>query len=464
MAGYERSLETAIRKESLQVLDDLASHFDHVPHGPWSDAPRMAVAIPIPSNKAHRPAGLFIAGISSRLGINEQYVSFLELLTAQVGSAIVNARAYEEERSRAQALAELDRAKTRFFSNVSHEFRTPLTLMLGPATDLLNSAQLSPPDRERAELIHRNALRLQKLVNSMLDFSRIEAGRVAAVYQPTDLGAYTRDLASAFRSATERAGLSLVIDAQLLHAPVYLDREMWEKIILNLLSNAFKHTFDGSIIVRIRDHGGTATVEVCDTGVGIAADELPRVFERFHRVANAQSRTHEGSGIGLALVQELVRRHGGRIDAASREGEGATFTVTIPFGTAHLPSDRIARQQDDQGYGQLSTRLDAMSYVEEALRWLPEAQSPDAGGGGTTTGADPSTDAARAHIEDVPLIVLADDNADMRDYVSRLLRERGWRVTTVSDGAAALAAVRKERPSLVLSDVNDECRGSTGLR
>ena len=325
--------------------------------------------------------------------------------------------------------------------------------MFGPATDLLTSAQLSAPDRERVELIHRNALRLQKLVNSMLDFSRIEAGRVAAVYQPIDLGAYTRDLASAFRSATERAGLSLVIDAQPLHAPVYLDREMWEKIILNLLSNAFKHTFDGSITVRIRDHGDSATVEVWDTGVGIAADELPRVFERFHRVANARSRTHEGSGIGLALVQELVRRHGGGIEAASREGEGATFTATVPFGTAHLPSDRIARQRDDQAFGQLSGRLDAMSYVEEALRWLPEPQGADDGSGCTTTGADPSTDAASAHIEDVPRIVLADDNADMRDYVSRLLRERGWRVTAVSDGAAALAAVRKERANLILSDV-----------
>ena len=453
VAGYEWSLDMAVREESLQVIGDLEARFDEVPPGPWSDAPRVAAALPIPSNKAHRPAGLLIAGISSRLAINEQYVGFLELLTAQIATAVVNARAFEEEKRRAEALAELDRAKTTFFSNVSHEFRTPLTLMLGPTADLLRAGHLDPADREHVELIHRNALRLQKLVNSMLDFSRIEAGRVAAMYQRTDVGAYTADLASAFRSAVERAGLKLVIDAQPLHAALYVDREMWEKIILNLLSNALKHTFAGSISVRIRDSNEVAIVDVIDTGVGIAAEQLPRIFERFHRVPNARSRTHEGTGIGLALVQELVRRHGGRIEVTSREGEGTTFTIAIPFGTAHLPPDRIA-WEDEAPRDLQSTRVDALSYVEEAMRWLPQA-APDSGGKPSTTGTDESTgDATSPRVAaDAPLIVLADDNADMRDYVARLLRGRGWRVTAVADGTAALAAVHAERPSVVLSDV-----------
>ncbi len=451
--GYEWQLQMAVAEESLQVIDGLASRFIEVPLGPWADPPHMAVAIPIPSNKAHRPAGLLIAGISSRLAINEQYVGFLELLTAQIATAIVNARGYEEERRRAEALAELDRAKTAFFSNVSHEFRTPLTLMLGPTADLLGSGRLPPEDRERVELIHRNALRLQKLVNSMLDFSRIEAGRVAAIYERTDLGACTSELASTFRSAIERAGLTLVIDAQPLHGAVYVDREMWEKIILNLLSNAFKHTFTGSITLRVRDSEQAAIVEVIDTGVGIAPEELPRVFERFHRVPNARSRTHEGSGIGLALVQELVRRHAGRIEATSREGEGTTFTISIPFGIAHLPSDRVAHEDRiarDQG----TTRVDAMSFVEEALRWLPETDAAPEGVGSAATPGEPSAEGGAPRVaENAPLIVLADDNADMRDYVARLLRGRGWRVTAVPDGAAALAVARRERPSLVLSDV-----------
>ena len=325
--------------------------------------------------------------------------------------------------------------------------------MLGPTTDLLGSGRLLPADREQVELVHRNALRLQKLVNSMLDFSRIEAGRVAAIYERTDLGACTGELASNFRSAIERAGLRLVIDAQPLHGGVYVDREMWEKIILNLISNAFKHTFAGSITVRVRDSEQAAIVEVIDTGVGIAPQELARVFERFHRVPNARSRTHEGSGIGLALVQELVRRHGGRIEATSREGEGTAFTISIPFGIAHLPADRVAHE-DRIARDQVATRVDAMSYVEEALRWLPP---PGATGDGFETTATPAHSSGEAGAprvaEDAPLIVLADDNADMRDYVARLLRGRGWRVTAVADGAAALAAARRERPSLVLSDV-----------
>ncbi len=378
------------------------------------------------------------------------------LLAAQIATAIANARAYEAEKQRAEELAELDRAKTAFFSNVSHEFRTPLTLMLGPAADLLANMAATPADRERLELIHRNALRLQKLVNSMLDFSRIEAGRVAASYEETDLAAFTAELASAFRSATERAGLALVVDAPPLPAPVYIDRDMWEKIVLNLLSNAFKHTFEGGITVRVRDAGAGVVVGVSDTGVGIAPDELPRVFERFHRVPNARSRTHEGTGIGLALVKELVRWHGGRVEVESRTGEGTTFTITIPYGTAHLPAHRLVEAGRAPPRQQGATRLGVLPYVEEALRLLPRPAPPDRGlrVGDAAIGAITSPAAETTlTANDVPRILLADDNADMREYVARLLNDRGWSVEAVGDGNAALAAARRTRPDLVLTNV-----------
>ena len=298
---------------------------------------------------------------------DDQYLSFFELGATQIAAAIANARAYEEERKRAEALAEIDRAKTLFFSNVSHEFRTPLTLMLGPLQDALASADLPAKERDRLRTAHRNSLRLLKLVNSLLDFSRIEAGRARATYESTDLAALTTDLASNFRSACERAGLSLVVDCPPVGEPVYVDRDMWEKIVLNLLSNAFKFTFEGEIAVRLRKVDDHVALSIHDSGVGIPEHESPRIFERFHRIDGQKSRTYEGSGIGLALVQELAKLHNGAIRVESVPGRGSTFTVTIPLGRLHLPSDRIGGERS-----KTSTAIHADAYVEEALGWLPD--------------------------------------------------------------------------------------------
>jgi signal transduction histidine kinase len=412
-----------------------------LPTGAWDRPPGQAVVLPITRPGQERAAGFLVVGVNPYRPLDQAYVGFLSLIAGQISSSLANARAHDEERRRAEALAELDRAKTTFFSNVSHELRTPLTLLLGPLDDVLRDDALPEATRDALRVAERNAMRLLRLVNSLLDFTRAEAGRVVAVYEPTDLSAYTAELASAFRSATERAGLALAVDAPSLGAPVYIDRDMWEKIILNLLSNAFKHTFDGTITVSVRDLENTVAVSVSDTGVGIAPDQLPRIFERFHRVANARSRTHEGTGIGLALVQELVRRHGGTIDVRSREGEGGgtTFTITIPHGTTHLPADRIGRP-DHPLVREPASRLGGVAaYVEESARMLPTTTQP--------TGENPAGEKGSARI------LLADDNADMRDYVSRLLRERGWEVEAVADGEAALAAIHRRRPDLVLSDV-----------
>src|SRR5215510_10753933 len=336
-------LAAAVQTATMQVVADLAARCEPVPPGPWSDPPQSAVVVPIRSHSAHQFAGLLVAGISARLRFDALYHSFLELVATQIATAVAHARAYEEERCRAEALAELDRAKTVFFSNVSHEFRTPLTLMLGPLEQALSAGDgaLHPQQRTELEVVHRNGLRLLKLVNTLLDFARIEAGRIEASYEPTDLAACTADLASVFRSAIERAGLRLVVDCPPLPEAVYVDRDMWEKIVLNLLSNAFKFTFAGEIAIRLSWGETHITLTVRDTGTGIPAHELPQIFERFHRIREARARTYEGAGIGLALVQELVRLHGGAITVASEVGVGTTFTVTIPTGSAHLPAERV---------------------------------------------------------------------------------------------------------------------------
>ncbi|WP_246162676.1 ATP-binding protein [Brasilonema sennae] len=364
----------------------------------------------------------------------------------------------EQERQRAESLAELDRAKTTFFSNVSHEFRTPLTLLLAPLQDALNdrTTPLAPPQRERLELAHRNTNRLRKLVNTLLDFSRIEAGRMEAVYEATDLALLTTELASVFRSAIERAGVRLIVDCPPLPEPVYVDREMWEKIVLNLVSNAFKFTFEGEIAVRLHlADQRHVKLQVEDTGTGISPEELPHLFERFYQIRGTKARTHQGSGIGLALVHELIRLNGGTVDVSSTIGQGTCFTVTIPLGTAHLPNDRISATRT-----QASTGIGADPYVQEAERWLPEEGNRERLTGNREQGAEEGGESAEeitpsspsSPLSPSPRILLVDDNADMRDYLTRILSEH-VQVQAVGDGAAALAAAQERVPDLVLSDV-----------
>ena len=334
------------------IVNDLSTAIDaHLPSGFWDKSPTQAIVIPIGIKGQEKPVGCIISALNPYRKYDEGYASFIELLAGQVSASLAGARAFEEERRRADALAEIDRAKTLFFSNVSHEFRTPLTLMLAPVQDALNdtsASALDPKQRQRLDVAQRNSQRLLRLVNTLLDFSRIEAGRANANFQPTDLSSFTAELASNFHSATEKAGLKLEIDCEPLPQRVPVDRDMWEKIVFNLLSNAFKFTFEGSISIRMHaaDDGRSAELVVRDTGVGIPSHELPRLFERFHRVENQKSRSFEGSGIGLALVQELVKLHGGSLVAESEVGKGSSFEVSIPFASAQS-ADRLDSEFDE---------------------------------------------------------------------------------------------------------------------
>ncbi|MCS0636877.1 SpoIIE family protein phosphatase [Streptomyces sp. LP05-1] len=494
--------------------------FEGLPAGAWPEPPRQALLVPL-LQQGDAPSGFLVAGLNRYRAVDDAYRGFVELAAGHVATGIASARSYQDQQRRAEELAELDRAKTTFFSNISHEFRTPLTLIMGPVEEL--RTRLAGADervREELEAVHRNGLRLSKLVNTLLDFSRIEAGRMRASYEPVDLAAVTAELASGFRSAMERAGLDYRVDCPPLDEPVHVDRSMWEKVVLNLLSNALKFTFEGSVTVSVRAaDGGGAVVTVTDTGIGVPAEEMPRLFERFHRIENARSRSHEGSGIGLALVSELVALHGGTIDAESTEGRGTRFTVRLPYGSGHLPADALT-----PGAGRTDATSAADPYVQEALRWLPDGR-PDAGRvesdtgkegndagkagdpdrpgeageagnagaalvpgtptggepGGVRTGGEPGgvrTDGVRTGgapaapdagepgavtspgsggYTPAPVaparVLIADDNADMRDYLARILRGAGYLVSAVEDGRAALDAARADAPDLVVSDV-----------
>ncbi|MET8944695.1 SpoIIE family protein phosphatase [Streptomyces sp. NPDC004542] len=429
--------------------------FAGLPAGDWPEPPAQALVVPLP-RQGSAPYGFLVAGLNRYRVLDDAYRGFVELAAGHIASGIGSARSYQAQQRRAEELAELDRAKTTFFSNISHEFRTPLTLIMGPVEDLRTRLadapeHLRPELRQELDLVHRNGLRLGKLVNTLLDFSRIEAGRMEARYEPVDLAVVTAELASVFRSAVEKAGLAFEVDCPSLDEPVYVDRGMWEKVVLNLLSNALKFTFDGAIRVGVRRAGPHAVVTVADTGIGVRAAEIPRLFERFHRIENARSRSNEGSGIGLALVRELVGLHSGEITAESTEGEGTAFTVRLPFGTAHLPAGSVL-----PGAGGTAASATADPYVQEALRWLPglgpgtgaeDTAVPTAVPAGTADGTAGPGPAVSARV------LVADDNADMREYLTRILTGAGYEVTTVTDGVEALHSARRATPDLVVSDV-----------
>ena len=424
------------------VVDDLSARFGLLPLSRWNGRLEQAIVLPLSRAAQSTPSAFLVAGLSPHRALDDRYRRFFHATADQVANVVANARAYEAEKKRAEALAEIDRAKTTFFSNVSHEFRTPLTLILGPVEDAL--ALPTPAlQSESLKAIHRSALRLLRLVNSLLDFARIEAGRMQLSRVRTDLATLTADLASSFRSLVERAGLKLVVECPRLSEPVYVDPAQWEKIVLNLISNAFKFTFQGEIVISLGAGADHVTLTVRDTGTGIPARELPHIFERFHRVEGAKGRSFEGTGIGLSLVQELVRLHGGAVRVASIEGQGSTFEVTIPTGSPNVSSARSV----DRAAPPVVTAV--APYLLEAGQWI---------GAGEAT-----FDASSIPMQDVsvtpdspsatrPRILVADDNADMRDYLARLLSAR-WRVEVVEDGQAALDSARANPPDLVLSDV-----------
>ncbi|WP_246572453.1 chemotaxis protein CheB [Kineosporia corallincola] len=415
------------------VLDDMTDRFRGHRVGDGQVVPREAVLYPLTGHADGDISGVLVLGAHPGTPLDVAYRAFLTLVGESVAAKAQEGHARHQEQQRLTQLAELDRAKTEFFSNVSHEFRTPLTLMLSPLEDLMQEAG-DPVAAPRAviDVVQRNAQRLLRLVNTMLDFSQIEAGRMRAQLVPTDLSSLTQEVSSMFRSTVENAGLELRVDTGPLPHPVQVDPEMWEKIVSNLLSNAFKFTWTGSIEITLRALPKHVELTVRDTGVGIAADQLPHLFKRFHRVHGIRGRTHEGAGIGLALVNELIRRHHGRVRLTSELEVGTTVTVWIPLNRRPVPGAVVPAAREP---GRL-----AAAMAEEALRW----------GEATDLVPVPDDREPAAPIPGARLLVV-DDNPDMRKYLVRLLQSR-WRVASAGDGSQALEQARRNPPDLVLTD------------
>ncbi len=429
-------------------LSGLESLRISLPAGFWGVSPNELMVLPIGQSGKQSGMGVLVAGVNRYKRLDDRYRSFLGLVAGQIAKSVADVRILDAERKRAESLAALDRAKTTFFSNISHELRTPLTLILSPLEDLIAHEKDFPPERAKEiEVIYRNALRLLKLVNTLLDFSRMEADRAKAHFQPVNLETTTAEIASVFRSAIEKAGLAFDVSCEDLGSDVYVDPQMWEKIVLNLISNAFKFTPEGKITIRLRKVDNRAELSVQDTGVGIPEAEMPRLFERFHRVEGTQGRTHEGTGIGLALVQELVKMHQGTIQTCSELGKGSRFVVSIPLGSSHLPKEQIAARTNSP-----ADNMTTQAYAQESLAWLREdGPPPDDVSSSRSIPMDFAPCGLEFGIQ--PLILLAEDNGDMCNYLRRVLNDQGYEVEAVPDGLTALETARRRRPDLILTDV-----------
>jgi signal transduction histidine kinase/ligand-binding sensor domain-containing protein/DNA-binding response OmpR family regulator len=358
--------------------------------------------------------------------------------------------------AQAMKLAELDQAKSRFFANVSHEFRTPLTLTIGPLEDLRArfTADAAGDDDalRKLNIALRNSRRLLRLVNQVLDAARLESGAMRLTTRPGNLATFLRGIASSFASLAEREGIAFEVRSETSEIPLDFDADALEKVFMNLLSNAFKFTPEGGRIEVVieRDGGdgdGAAVVHIADSGSGIPAADLPHVFERFYR-ADESRRARPGTGIGLSLVRELVELHGGTVAAESRAGEGTTFTVRLPLGDAHLATEQQAADAGEAGAdpapGVETPHHEALA--PEADEGAVEAPGPDDGL------ATPATGGPADVPDDVTTVLVVDDSTELRAFVREHLAAR-YRVAEASDGAEGLALACGLLPDLVISDL-----------
>ena len=380
-----------------------------------------------------------------------------------VATALRGLDRLEHERQRARALADLDAAKSTFFANVSHELRTPLTLISGPAHDALEDVGTPLPDvhRERVALIDRNSRRLISLVDRLLDLTRLEAGAVSPHPSETDVSAVTRALAAGFRPAIARAGLQFSESCATLTSPAFIDAEMFERIVLNLLSNAVKFTTEGSISIGLGPTQGGFEVSVSDTGVGIAAADVERIFERFQQLAPATGSSRGGgAGIGLSLTRELVELMGGRISVESELGVGSTFRVELPL-TMPVPQAGLRT-------GQSISKRSLESFVDEVTLQLAAADAsadlappatsvapprpPQRPVPGPPTAGTPAASTAASTAASKPRLLIVEDHPELRSYLADALAD-DYEVTTAADGLQGLALARTRCPDLVLADV-----------
>ncbi|KAG8829690.1 hypothetical protein FRC17_006185, partial [Serendipita sp. 399] len=417
----------------------------------WGDRVTHAIIMTLSSDSDAKPLGVIILGLNTRRPFDADYSKWIDVLRSSLGSYMTGCISREEEVKRAENLSQLDAAKTALFSNASHELRTPLTLIAGPVTECLHEIK-EPVLQKKLMVASKNIDRLARLVDSLMDFSRLEAGRLEGRYSPVLFGPYVADLASVFKAVVEKAKLEYTVTYDRNETrTVFIDQDYMEKIIFNLIGNAFKYTLAGSIEVEVVYGQSTVSLIVRDAGVGIPKADLPKIWDRFHRV-EATSRSHEGTGIGLALTKQFVQLHGGTITVASKypseaSGEhGSTFTAIFPLGKNHLPAARLS---DDAPF--TSRQTYARGIVAEAAGWrlFGDAVTPSDSDESYTSDGNKSAD---LNFEPSDLIIVVDDNQDMLEYIKNIFGKY-CHVRLAHNGQMGLDLARKYIPQLIISDV-----------
>ncbi|MBO3461392.1 response regulator [Aetokthonos hydrillicola Thurmond2011] len=373
--------------------------------------------------------------LSQATSIRQWLPSEIELAKAvadQAAIAVQQSHLYQKTREQAERLLELDKQKTEFFQNISHEFRTPITLIQGP----LESAVASKEGLSyfQSMIALRNSRRLLRLVNQLLDLQRLDAGRMQPSFYLCDLVEFVSQIVESFRPYSERKKLNLL--THMIECPaVYLDMEKFDKVVYNLLSNAMKFTPEGgSISVKVQPSGAHCIVQIQDSGIGIVQEQIPYLFDRFRQAEGSENRSYEGSGLGLALVKELVELHGGRVTVESAYGNGTTFTVFLLPGNSHLPAEQIKEESSEININRATVELADLELVEPQEQEINEEIFL----------CEPSTSST---------ILVVDDNPDLRVYVSGILRANGYRVQTACNGSEGFDVAKKIVPSLIVSDL-----------
>jgi adenylate cyclase len=428
-------LRQLILTQQPVVLNDLNQYPEmNIAEQPFRSRARALLVVPLMTD------GKIIGSISLRQNHHPRrwHLAEIELaqaVAAQAAIAVQQSRLYQKTRQQAEQLLELDRQKTEFFQNISHEFRTPLTLTIGPLESAV--AQGQGLTYEQAQIVLRNSRRLLRLVNQLLDLQRLDAGRMQPSFRPCDLVDFVTHTVTSFRSYCDKKGIHL---ATHLHPcpSVYLDLERFDKVLYNLLSNAMKFTpSGGSISVTLQPAGDHCLLKVMDTGIGIRPDQIPHLFERFRQAEGSANRGYEGSGLGLALAKELVELHGGQITVESTYGAGTTFTVWLQTGTAHLPPHQVIDVQAEIQPSRAAVELADVATELQDESYLDVAQPPmpDPGDRGETR------------------ILIVDDNPDLRIYVAGILREKGYQVWSARNGEEGFQAVQSFSPHLIITDL-----------
>lgn len=444
-------LKQVLMTQAPVVIDDLGQHPEmNILDLPLRSPARALLVVPLLYN------GKIIGSISLRQVQQARHwqqaeIELAQAVAAQAAIAVQQSRLYQTTRQQAEQLLELDRQKTEFFQNVSHEFRTPLTLTIGPLESSVTQGQgLS---YEQSVIALRNSRRLLRLVNQLLDLQRLDAGRMQSQFRPCQVTEFVAQVVESFRPYCDKKQITLV--TQLEDCPsLYLDLEKFDKVLYNLLSNAMKFTeAEGKIEVRVRSSEQCCLIQVQDTGIGIRDDQLPHLFERFRQADGSASRKHEGSGLGLALVKELVELHGGKVTVESVYGKGTTFTVWLHLGRSHLPADQVSDTLVELDQGRATVELADVEAATPDAKWSDQKSETVQQDGLTAvqTIQDAGQDTAQDH--QASKILVVEDNADMRSYISSVLQRAGHEVVVARHGGEGFQMAQALQPHLIVTDL-----------